>query len=202
MSVAQQSHHVYVYHKGAPPPKFVSTDSRCQQRSLLSHFLRGGTQHCRQNLRKYFQPHTPNTLTGLFPDGTVDLATSTTFGVDCGCDGGSLPAPTPTPGGSCAEGSGVTVTSSDFPLLEGCLAEIDLFTNEGPEFLSGTGIIVYDEGDTTVIVFVFWGGSAAHRVVHVSHLPPPRPQNPGPVVLCSRTPPSWPPLSSPESASN
>lgn len=44
---------------------------------------------------------------------------------------------------SCTSG-GVTVTSSEFPLLEGCLAEIDIFTNDGFEYLSLTGLIIAD----------------------------------------------------------
>lgn len=32
---------------------------------------------------------TPNASTGLFADDTVDYATSTTFSVECGCDGGA-----------------------------------------------------------------------------------------------------------------
>eukprot|EP00903_Cladosiphon_okamuranus_P011461 g10795.t1 len=99
-----------------------------------------------------------------------------TFGVDCGCngDGGSLPAPTPTPptptpptpttGGSCAEGSGITVTSSEFPLLEGCLEEIDsVDAYAGPEFVSETGLIVnfLPEGETTPIWFATYGDIAA-----------------------------------------
>ena len=45
---------------------------------------------------------------------------------------------------SCPEGSGVTVTSSEFPLLEGCLQESEgaRFLNSHVEFSSDTGLIV------------------------------------------------------------
>lgn len=41
---------------------------------------------------------------------------------------------------TCAEGSGVTVTSSLFPLLEGCLAEMDVLDGE-MEFIGDAGMI-------------------------------------------------------------
>lgn len=109
-------------------------------------------------------------FTGEFSDGTVDAATPTEFGVDCGCggddDSGSLPAPTPspptptpptpTPGGSCAAGSGVTVTSSEFPLLEGCLAEL-VFDGGEVEFQSDTGVIFAFIADgQTVVSFLYY----------------------------------------------
>ncbi len=44
---------------------------------------------------------------------------------------------------ACADGSGVFVTSSEFPELEGCLAEVDVYINTNEiEFLSDTGLIV------------------------------------------------------------
>lgn len=43
---------------------------------------------------------------------------------------------------TCATGSGVFVTSSEFPLLEGCLFEGDIYTNNEVEFQSDTGIII------------------------------------------------------------
>ena len=96
------------------------------------------------------------TAAGVFPDGTDDYATSTTFGVDCGCDGSATtsetpapltPATSPTPsaGDACAAGSGVSVTSSEFPNLEGCMAEIEVFDeNDEIEYLteSGLGVIL------------------------------------------------------------
>ncbi|CBJ26644.1 expressed unknown protein [Ectocarpus siliculosus] len=42
---------------------------------------------------------------------------------------------------TCAEGSGVTVTSSMFPLLEGCLVETDLIEGGEAEFVGETGMI-------------------------------------------------------------
>lgn len=42
---------------------------------------------------------------------------------------------------TCAEGSGVTVTSSMFPPLEGCLAEMDLIEGGEVEFVGETGVI-------------------------------------------------------------
>lgn len=42
---------------------------------------------------------------------------------------------------TCAEGSGVTVTSSLFPLLEGCLFEMDMFVGGYVEFVGDTGMI-------------------------------------------------------------
>lgn len=95
-------------------------------------------------------------------------ATSTTFGVECGCDGvvdddavgGLTPAPsgvqssvaTPAPASSCAAGSGVSVTSSEYPKLEGCLEEADVFSKDGVEFWSATGVIasVVPDGEVTV----------------------------------------------------
>eukprot|EP00752_Nemacystus_decipiens_P017371 g15566.t1 len=110
----------------------------------------------------------------LFPDGSVDYGTATTFGVECGCDddrGGVSPtpvtttpapvtvsptpgtdtpspvaaptAPSPTPTGSCPDGSSITVTSSEFPNLEGCLSEVEVFEGGEIEYLteSGLGII-------------------------------------------------------------
>ena len=45
---------------------------------------------------------------------------------------------------TCADGSGVTVTSTEFPLLEGCLGESEdaRFNNAQVEFSSDTGIIL------------------------------------------------------------
>jgi len=93
--------------------------------------------------------------TGRFPGSSdVELATATTFGVDCGCDGSFPPTPTSsapgeTPsssstsaGTTCVAGAGVNVTSSEFPELEGCLAEIDLYLNNEVEFASDTGLII------------------------------------------------------------
>eukprot|EP00752_Nemacystus_decipiens_P002667 g2495.t1 len=96
----------------------------------------------------------------LFPDGSVDYATSTTFGVECGCDedrGGVTPtpdttptpvaaptAPSPTPTGSCPDGSSITVTSSEFPNLEGCLSEVEVFEGGMTEYLTEEGLgIIY-----------------------------------------------------------
>lgn len=100
------------------------------------------------------------TPAGTFPNGSQGLATATTFGVDCGCDGGT-PTPatiTPEPSssgpgaaptstsssseGGCAAGAGVFVTSSEFLLLEGCLQETDRYANIGVEFVSDTGLII------------------------------------------------------------
>eukprot|EP00752_Nemacystus_decipiens_P018688 g16752.t1 len=103
----------------------------------------------------------------LFPDESVDYGTSTTFDVDCGCDGdrgisstpstttsstdittpSPVPAPTapsPTPTGSCPDGSSITVTSSEFPNLEGCLSEVEVFEGGEIEYLTedGLGIIL------------------------------------------------------------
>ena len=65
-------------------------------------------------------------------------------------------------------GSGVTVTSSEFPELEGCLAEVDLYVNNEVEFVSDTGLIVAggteDDPDT-----VSGGGGGCACVVVVFH---------------------------------
>lgn len=103
---------------------------------------------------------------GEFADGKVDYAPTSVFAVDCGCDGdddgatpaptlGSTPAPTTTApivpataapsqtGGDCATGTGVTVTSTEFPLLEGCLLEVDYIDPGGElDYTSGTGAIL------------------------------------------------------------
>ena len=95
---------------------------------------------------------------GGFPDGSVDYGTSTTFGVDCGCDedatttetpaptattrGGLTPSPTSTSAGdACAAGSGVFVTSSEFPEMEGCMVEIEILEeNDEIEYITETGL--------------------------------------------------------------
>lgn len=91
--------------------------------------------------------------TGDFSDGVVDYASSDTFGVGCGCDDdGGTPAPTPGPtavptigptpaGGDCSAGSGITVTSTTFPDLEGCLREVDSVAGGELEYESDTGAI-------------------------------------------------------------
>ncbi len=43
---------------------------------------------------------------------------------------------------SCTAGSSVFVTSSEFPLMEGCLAELDLYINNEVEWVSDTGLII------------------------------------------------------------
>lgn len=60
---------------------------------------------------------------------------------------------------TCAEGSGVGVTSSEFPAMEGCLEETDLVTtNDGPEFASSTGIIFNGVAESEDVVRVLWEG--------------------------------------------
>ena len=175
--------------------------------------------------------------TGQYADGTQDYATSTTFGVDCGCDGGGVspvpaatdppvvetpapvpaptdapiaetpapvpaptdapiaetPAPVPAPteppvvatpaptagsraipttpspeasssapaspptpaaSGDCAADSSLGVTSTAFPLVEGCLEEVVLVEGGELEYLSSTGLIValpLDEAEPTLV---------------------------------------------------
>lgn len=65
----------------------------------------------------------------------------------------SAVAPAPTSaGGTCAAGAGVSVTSSEFPQVEGCLVETDIYDNDGVEYVSATGAIFsgVPEGDVTV----------------------------------------------------
>ena len=127
------------------------------------------------------------TSAGVYPDGSGFVATATTFSVDCGCDG---PAPTPaattttTPsssdrgaapptssstsaGETCAAGSGVTVTSSDFPDLEGCLEEIDLYVNNEVEFVSDTGLILAGGAttDPQTVIFAAWLTGCAFALI-------------------------------------
>lgn len=143
----------------------------------------------------------------MVAEDTFDYATSTTFSVDCGCDGDAVspvpaptdppvvetpspvPAPTdppvvetpsPTPGsraipttpapeasssstaspptpaasGDCAADSSLGVTSTAFPLLEGCLEEVVLVTGGELEYMSSTGLIValaLDEATPTLV---------------------------------------------------
>ena len=80
----------------------------------------------------------------------------------------------PTPASSsCAVGSGVTVTSSEFPLLEGCLEEVDIYNNDGFEYLSATGIIVtvVPEDNDTVSVNNIGGGFLAFFLAFFECLP-------------------------------
>lgn len=52
------------------------------------------------------------------------------------------------------------MTSSEFPQLEGCLEEVDIYTNDGFEYLSATGLIITvvpeNEDDETVSVPVLF----------------------------------------------
>lgn len=58
---------------------------------------------------------------------------------------------------TCAAGSGVTVTSSLFPLMEGCLVEDDIFVGGEIEYDGDTGLILAmldgEEADAKVFVF-------------------------------------------------
>ncbi len=115
--------------------------------------------------------------TGSFASGD-DLATDTTFGVDCGCDGGdddgpvptpTTPAPAPTFSGSssCAAGSGVTVTSSEFPLLEGCLTELELVdTNDEVEYATAAGQGFIYAAEATGLGEVRWRRVCVFHVRH------------------------------------
>ncbi|CAM9671157.1 unnamed protein product, partial [Ectocarpus sp. 12 AP-2014] len=62
---------------------------------------------------------------------------------------------------TCAEGSGVTVTSSMFPLLEGCLVEMDLVEGGEVEFVGETGVIASalnsDDVDAEYIWVAYYG---------------------------------------------
>lgn len=59
---------------------------------------------------------------------------------------------------TCSDGSGVTVTSSEFPLLEGCLDEFEdtRFANGQVEFLSSTGLIVSSLTEATGSTVRVW----------------------------------------------
>lgn len=72
---------------------------------------------------------------------------------------------------TCGVGSGVSVTSSEFPLLEGCLDEIDLYINSEFEFISSTGIIISGgtgEDPATVGAFVNSTSCYCFMVVHAA----------------------------------
>ena len=68
---------------------------------------------------------------------------------------------------SCAVGSGVTVTSSEFPLLEGCLQEFD------GDFASATGAILglVPDGATSVILLRSRSSHLFSRVFSVAPVP-------------------------------
>ncbi|CAN0500726.1 unnamed protein product, partial [Ectocarpus sp. 12 AP-2014] len=57
---------------------------------------------------------------------------------------------------TCAEGSGVTVTSSMFPLLEGCLVEMDLVEGGEVEFVGETGVIASELNSGDVDAEYIW----------------------------------------------
>lgn len=110
-------------------------------------------------------------MTGVFSGDVPEAATATTFGVECGCDGvanddatgvvsstpasstSSSPDAVASPDG-CAEAS-VSVTSSEFPLLEGCLVETDIFEGGEIEYVGGDAALIYadnSEGEMEVRV--------------------------------------------------
>ncbi|CAM9789902.1 unnamed protein product [Ectocarpus sp. 4 AP-2014] len=60
---------------------------------------------------------------------------------------------------TCAEGSGVTVTSSMFPLLEGCLVEMDLIEGGEVEFVGETGVITSELNSDDVDAEYIWVAS-------------------------------------------
>eukprot|EP00903_Cladosiphon_okamuranus_P011462 g10796.t1 len=101
--------------------------------------------------------------------GWVD-ATATTFSVDCGlglhsCACGQLfyirdcPSPTPAGGTFCAAGAWVSVTSSEFPELEGCLEETEYYADDGVEYVSATGVIFSSvpDGEETPYWYASYG---------------------------------------------